>query len=146
MYLQETAYWQFSISFLSVADARSCSPVAATFSSPHISSLTNTTGLLPSPSTLPHFHFPLLTQVQPHSLAELCPVLFLHFLLYLVHGPLYSCVFFSTVSQPHAFFMSLCTSGFLARKAFPQIPSSLPVSTLIVFLSHCPRKSFFFPS
>lgn len=147
MYLQETAYWQFSISFLSVANARSCSPVAATFSSPHISSLTDTARLLPSPSTLLHFHFfLLLTQVQPRSLAELCLVLFLHFLLYLVHGPVYSCIFFSTASQPHAFFMSLCASGFLCRKAFPQIPSSLPVSTLIVSLSQCPRKSFFFPS
>lgn len=47
-----TAYWQFSISFLSVANARSCSPIAAKFSSPHISSLTDTARLFPSPSTL----------------------------------------------------------------------------------------------
>lgn len=59
-----------------------------------------------------HFHFfLLLIRVQLHSLAELCLVLFLHFLLYLVHGPIYSC-FVSTASQPHAFFMALCASGF----------------------------------
>lgn len=112
------AYWQFSISFLSVANAGSCSPVAAMFSSPHISLLTNTARLLPSPSTLPHFHFfLLLTQVQPRSLAELGLGLFLRLLLYLVHGPVYPYVFFSTASQPHAFFMLLCASGFSCRKA-----------------------------
>lgn len=141
-----TAYWQFSISFLPVASARSCSPVTATFSSPHISSLTNTAGLLPSLSTLPHFHsFLLLTQVQPRGLAELCLGLFLHFLLYLVHGPIYSCIFFSTASQVHAFFMSLCALGFSCRKAcFSPNPLESSCIHLIVSLSCCPRKSFFF--
>lgn len=125
------AYWQFSISFLPVASARSCSPVAATFSSPHISSLTNTAGLLPSLSTLPHFHsFLLLTQVQPRGLAELCLGLFLHFLLYLVHGPIYSCIFFLLLLRfMHFLCHSMLQASHVERPAFPQIPLSLPVST-----------------
>lgn len=141
-----TAYWLFSISFLSVASARSCSPVAATFSSPHISSPTNTARLLPSPLTLLHFHFfLLLTQLQPHSLAELCLGLFLHFLLCLVHGPVYSCIFFSTASQPHAFFMSLCASGFSCREAcFSPNPLESPCIHLNSASQPLSQKVFFF--
>lgn len=104
--------------FLSVATARSCSPVAATFSSPRVSSLTNKARLLPSLTFLHLRFFLRLTQVQLRGSAELHPGLFhfSHFILYLVHGSVFFCIFFPTVSQPHAFFMSLCASGFSRRK------------------------------
>lgn len=134
-----TAYWQFSISFLSVANARSCSPIAAKFSS-HLITHWHSQATPISLNTSHFDFFLLLTQVQPHSLAELCLGLFLHFLLYLVHGPVFSCIFFSTASQPHAFFMSLCASGF----------SPNPLESPCIYLNSVSRplsqKIYFFPS
>lgn len=134
-----TAYWQFSISFLSVANARSCSPIAAKFSSPHISSLTDTARLLPSPSTL-------------HTLTSFCFLLRFSIIAWqnsvLVYFFIFSFILFMGLySHASSFLLLLSLMHFLCHsvlQAFPQIPSSLPVSTLTVSLGHCPRKSIFF--
>lgn len=47
------------------------------------------------------------------------------------------------LSLMHFLCHSVLQASHVERPAFPQIPSSLPVSTLTVPLSHCPKNSFF---
>lgn len=114
------------------------------FSSPHISSLTNTARLLPSLLTLPHFRFfLLLTQVQPHSLASVLAYFFIFSFILFMDLYIHASSFLLLLSLMHFLCHSVLQASYVERPAFPQIPSSLPVFTLIVSLSHCPRKSFF---